>query len=413
MPTPYSEPRPWRLKTHEMLPGERIVTVVDRVGMPVWWANLFHAYEVRDAGRAYATQKRTMSAIVIAFNWAAEKGIDIEERIATFEFLSYAETKNLQARLRYDASGEATGHRRPVGNGYWDARCRAVRDYVRWRAGEAMQRLARPDASDASAHLYAMAGDGLDRFCETLLSGIGRDIEQDVMGLDEEQRAALLQAITPGSETNPFEERHQYRNFALILTLYEIGARNGEILGLKGRDLHALGPAPAVEIHRRHNDPDDTRSRPPASKTKARRLPISGPLAHVLSTWMTGHRNKPRLYPGAKRNPYVFVSELGRPIAANTVESIFIALRQVEGIPDWLTAHKLRHTFNDRLSEMMDGLPEDLLRPAVEARMRNFLNGWSPTSDQGEHYRKRFVQTKAHEFLLKLQNLSAQGAARS
>jgi integrase len=128
---------------------------------------------------------------------------------------------------------------------------------------------------------------------------------------------------------------------------------------------------------------------------------------------MTGHRNKPRLYPGAKRNPYVFVSELGRPIAANTVESIFIALRQVEGIPDWLTAHKLRHTFNDRLSEMMDGLPEDLLRPAVEARMRNFLNGWSPTSDQGEHYRKRFVQTKAHEFLLKLQNLSAQGAARS
>lgn len=413
MPTPYPEPRPWRLKTHEMLPGERIVTVVDRSGMPVWWPNLFHAYEVRDAGRAYATQKRTMSAIVIAFNWAAEKGIDIEERIATFEYFAYAETKNLQARLRYDASGEATGHRRPVGNGYWDARCRAVRDYVRWRAGEAMQRLARPDAPDAPAHLYAMAGDGLDRFCETLLSGIGRDIEQDVMGLDEEQRAALLQAITPGSETNPFEERHQYRNFALILTLYEIGARNGEILGLKGRDLHALGPAPAVEIHRRHNDPDDTRSRPPASKTKARRLPISGPLAHVLSTWMTGHRNKPELYPGAKRNPYVFVSELGRPIAANTVEAIFVALRQVDGIPDWLTAHKLRHTFNDRFSEMMDALPEDLLRPAVEARMRNFLNGWTPTSEQGEHYRKRFVQTKAHEFLLKLQNLSAQGAARS
>ena len=82
MPTLYPKPRPWRLKTHEMLTGERIVTVVDRVGMPVWRQNLFHAYEVRDAGRAYATQKRTMSAIVIAFNWAAEKGIDIEERIA-------------------------------------------------------------------------------------------------------------------------------------------------------------------------------------------------------------------------------------------------------------------------------------------------------------------------------------------
>lgn len=112
MIAPYSEPRPWRLKTHEMLPGEKIVTVVDRLGMPVWWPNLFHAYEVRDAGRAYATQKRTMAAVVIAFNWAAEKGVDIEARIASFEFLTYAETKNLQVRLRYDASGEAAGHRR-------------------------------------------------------------------------------------------------------------------------------------------------------------------------------------------------------------------------------------------------------------------------------------------------------------
>ncbi|UGB26242.1 hypothetical protein LPC10_01050 [Methylorubrum sp. B1-46] len=72
MPTLYPKPRPWRLKTHEMLPGERIVTVVDRVGMPVWRPNLFHAYEVRDADRAYGTQKRKMSPIVIAFNWAAE-----------------------------------------------------------------------------------------------------------------------------------------------------------------------------------------------------------------------------------------------------------------------------------------------------------------------------------------------------
>lgn len=178
-----------------------------------------------------------------------------------------------------------------------------------------------------------MATDDLDRFCETFLSGIGQDVEHDVTGLDEEQRAALLQAITPGSATNQFEERHQYRNFALILTLYDLGARNGEIQGIKGRDIHAHGPAPALDIHRRHNDPDDVRCRPPVAKTRARRLPISAPLAHVLSTWTTAYRNKPELYPGAKRTPHVFVSELGRPIAANTVEGIFIALRRVERIP--------------------------------------------------------------------------------
>lgn len=408
-----NEPRPWRLKTHAMLPGERIVTVVDRDGMPVWWPNLFHSYELRDAGRSYATQKRTMSAIVAAFEWAEGRGVDIEARIASFEYLSYAETKSLQAFLKRNVATEATGHRTAVGNGYWDARCRAVRNYVRWRAGEAMQRLMRPEAPDAPAPMFEIAREGLDSFSETLLSGIGKDVETETMGLDETQRAALLEAIAPGSPTNPFEERHQFRNFALILTLYEMGARNGETLGLKRGDLHLYGDAPAIEIHRRHNDHKDPRSRPPATKTRARRLPISAALADVLSTWLTKHRGDGDVYPGVGPCPYVFVSERGRPIASNTVEAIFVALRKVEGIPPWLTAHKLRHTFNDRFSEMIDALPEDVLRPAIETRMRNFLNGWSTLSEQGEHYRRRFVQTKAHELLLRLQSLSAQGVARS
>ncbi|GEO99112.1 hypothetical protein GCM10007887_10310 [Methylobacterium haplocladii] len=396
-----------------MLPGERTVTVVDRNGMPVWWPNLFHAYELRNAGRSYATQKRTMSAIVAAFNWAEGRDIDIEARIASFEYLDYADTKSLQALLKLNVASERKGSRRAVGNGYWDARCRGVRDYVRWRAGEAMQRLMRPEAPDAPAMLYRMAGDGLERFEETLLSGIGNDNETETMGLDESQRASLLEAIVPGSPTNPFEKRHQFRNFALILSIYEMGARNGETLGLKREDLHLYGDAPSIEIHRRHNDPKDPRSRPPATKTKARLLPISAALADVLGTWLTDHRSNVSVYPNAGPCPYVFLSERGRPIASNTVERIFVALRKVEGIPPWLTAHKLRHTFNDRFSELIDTLPEDVLRPAIEARMRNFLNGWSPTSEQGENYRRRFVRTKAHELLSKLQNLSALGAARS
>lgn len=409
----YPEPRPWRIKSHPLLPGEMIVTVVDRLGMPVWWPNLFHVFELRDAGKSYATQKRTMSAIATAFNWAAERDIDLEARIESFEFLDYAETKALQARLQINTLEAKGGNDRIVGNGYWDSRCRAVRDYMRWRAAEAMHRLERQDAEHLGGLLHRAAGEGLNRFCEDLVSGIGPDTKFDAYGLDPDEQAALLFAITPGSPSNPFEERHQDRNFALILTIFELGARNGETLGLKRDDLHLGGSSPTLSIQRRQNDSDDVRRRPAKTKTRARMLPVSGSLATILNDWTTCQRSRNEVYPRANRSPYLFVSERGRPIDGSTVEKIFRMLREVEGIPPWLTAHKLRHTFNDRFSEMIDDLPDHVLRPAVEARMRNFLNGWSPTSQQGEHYRRRFVEAKGHDILLKLQDLSAQGASRS
>lgn len=413
MTRPYPEPRPWSLRTHTLLPGEKTVTVVDRDGMPVWWPNLYHTYKQRDAGLSYDSQKRTMSAIVMAFNWAAIQGIDIEARIASFEFLDQAETSRLQSMLRRNVLVQRKGGKAAVGNGYWDARCRAVRNYIRWRAQAATQKLVRPDAEGAPAYQFAMASTRLAEFTDDLLSGIPSNTEFDVFGLDEDQREVLLAAIEPGSDLNPFEAKHQFRNFALILTLYELGSRNGEVRGLKRKDLHLYGDEPTVEIHRRQNDPEDTRSRPSATKTKPRTLPISGPVANVLAKWLTEHRGRPEVYPGAKRNPYVFVSELGRPIAGNTVEAIFVKLREVEGIPSWLTAHRLRHTFNDRFSELVDVLPEHELRSSVEQRMRNFLCGWSKTSQQGEHYRQRSTRAKAGEYLLMLQNLSASGRARS
>lgn len=85
-----------------MLPGERTVTVVDRNGMPVWWPNIFHANELRDAGHSYSHQKRTMSAVITAFNWTFERGIDLEAgRLGTAP-LADDESDQLDAKPKAD-----------------------------------------------------------------------------------------------------------------------------------------------------------------------------------------------------------------------------------------------------------------------------------------------------------------------
>lgn len=400
----YPEPRPWTAEPHRMPSGETIVTVVDALGMPVWWPNLYHVHELRDAGKSFAVQQRAMKTVASAFNWAEDRGIDLEDRIQRLLFLDYAETKDLQAYLQLNRLHDGD---RVVGNGYWIDRCRAARNYVCWRAADVMQRLPRDEQS------YVEARTRLDRFAETITAGIGRHYTFKTHGLDEEQQATLLFAITPGSSVNPFAKRHQFRNFAIVLALYELGCRNGELLGLKRQDLMLSGGHPLVTIERRQNDPDDIRSRPALAKTLARPLPLSAPLASVLNIWLTEHFPQKKIYPGAKRSPYVFVSEEGRPLALNSVERLFVLLRDVEGLPSTLSAHKLRHTWNDRFSKMVDEDLSGKLRAETEMRMRNFLNGWSPTSSQGEHYRQRFVEEKSHKMMLQLQALSAKGASRS
>lgn len=296
----YPEPKPWAAERHRLPFGETTITVVDALGMPVWWPNLYHGFELRDAGKSFAVQKRAMSAIASAFNWAETQGIDLDERIETLRLLDYAETKALQAYLQLNRLHEGD---RAVGNGFWKDRCRSVRNYVAWRAADVMQRLVRPDDAYLEARLK------LDRFMETIVSGIGRHTIFKTFGLTEDEQSELLFAITPGSSTNPFTERHQYRDFVIMFALYELGCRKGELLGLKRQDLALSGSHPMVSIERRQNDPDDPRSSPAVAKTLARPLPLSAPLAAVLNTWLTEHRLNKEVYPGANRSPYVFVSE--------------------------------------------------------------------------------------------------------
>ena len=390
--------------------GEDVAVVLDADTAPVWWPNLYLSVVLRDGGRAFATQRRAAAAIVQAHAWADAAGVDLADRIRSLEFLGTDEVAAIRSWLREDVAVRAGrtpprhGTVRVVCNRTWIERCRSVAAYVRWCGGHALQRLVR------GSPIYVEAAMRLDAFItqmNELLPPAGTVARE---GFDEAETVAILEASLPGSAGNPFEAKHQQRNFLIVFLLYELGLRLGELRGIKRHDLMLAGSRPVITIHRRDNDPDDTRRRKAKTKTAARTLPLSRASAFALNNWLTKERLDPAIYPGAKRNPYVFVSERGLPIAEETIHAIFRRLRTAPDVPDGFVPHLLRHTWNDRFSEMADA---EQLRPGIEEQTRRFLMGWSKTSNQGEHYTQRHIREQGAAYLRKLQELSFSGSSRS
>ena len=106
--------------------------------------------------------------------------------------------------------------------------------------------------------------------------------------------------------------------------------------------------------------------------------------AHVRSLVFDNHQTRPQQYALARR-----------------ALAIFRTLRKCEGVPGNMSAHLLRHTWNDRFSRLADDAE---LREAVEKQLRNFLMGWKETSEQGASYARRATQEEADRWMLTMQN---------
>ncbi len=65
-----------------------------------------------------------------------------------------------------------------------------------------------------------------------------------------------------------------------------------------------------------------------------------------------------------------------------------------------LSAHILRHTWNNRFSELVEGV----LTPEQEKKVRNYIMGWSDQSRSAENYTVRYVEQQAHKALIDIQS---------
>ncbi len=301
-----------------------------RTGLPLPTTTRYSALYRRSANGSVSTMEKELRAIALGLEWAERNGIDLDERIGSMTLFTPGELVSLRDFMRVNQKGG-----KPVHPLVRYSRCLFFRDYVTWLAQDVTGRIP-PGAR------YLGAKEKLADFQTQpmkMLKPGNTYRPARRKGMTPEQEARLREVIVPGHPDNPFRRKHQVRNHALLLSYIELGIRLSEALVIKGRDLVLAGSHPTVTIHRRADDPDDKRALQPLVKTAGRILPLGAQLVSVLTEWMLRHRPDPKRYPGAKRLPYVFVSEDGNALSMSAVKDMFRLLRKrvgqsLEGIGD-------------------------------------------------------------------------------
>lgn len=335
-----------------------------------------------------------LRGIGVGLAFCAERCIDLTERIAKGTFLMTEETMALHEVMRR-GKRVAVVEREVAYDRY-----RSFIHYVEWLSEPILAGIA--DAVDRQVALR-----GLEEF-RTRARAAGPKPSRDAslgnpgqrLGMTQEQRELFLRVIRPGAEGNPFRPDLQLRNYAYLLTCYQLGCRAGEMLGLKWADIDFRQRPATISIKRRHDDPDDPRKRAPATKTRARVLYLTDEATAALEAWRHQRADRSR-FPGARRHPYVWVGKDGAPLTPHGVSAIYGRLRQKhESLPDNLATHLLRHDWNDRWIELLaDGgeAGEDHVGDQIHQM------GWSDRTKMTMRYGARARQDRANQRIMRLQ----------
>jgi hypothetical protein len=389
--TIFSDIHPFKTKVIRMPEGDRYVLTVNANGYPVDWPNLYCMISIRPSGLALGTMQTHMTAVCLVENWSAQRGIPLRQRIETLDLLTTAEIDSLRFAMRTHLSPSKDGSR-VVKNSHWRMRLKAIAEYVRWHSEVVISRMSSRDERWASSQKR------LNEVCKKLVGKIRARKGKKKPGLEKEPQQVLAKAITIRHETNPFSLRTQPRNLALVAAYSEGGFRRGEAVGLKCIDMHLNGPSPFVVVERRPDDLDDTRAQQPHAKTLPHQVAIAPRAARILAEYMVYERPT---YPGAKKSPYVFISQEGHPLSLSSVDQIFRKLRSVEGIPPKFSPQVLRRTWNDRVGDAAEelGIP-----PELEMQIRNEAQGRVRHSSQAIDYSVGRLRRRGNEIAMKMQN---------
>jgi integrase len=394
----WGDATPLRTKVNRLEEGDLFVTVVNRYGLQTDNATSYCMEELQPTSMALSTMQARMDAVCQFQNWCGDRGIDFLQRVESGEFFQQVEITALREELRRNlvyqqpkkgspkkpTSKRKVTERQTVGSAHWRNRCVAVRDYVAWFAEAAIMRR-RPD-DPILAEMRARLAD----FVVNMTDGIKVSRNRMKKGLEKEQEPVLLAAIAPGHPSNIFAAR----NHALWLTYYKGGLRLGEGIGLKTIDCILNGSRKRLIVHRRPDDPHETRRKPALAKTLPHPVEIDDHLAHVLHDYIVNHRPS---YPEAKRSPYVFLSEDGGPLTHETVAYMYRRLREkVPGLPGDFCTNDARRAWNNRFAQ---GAAELGLSDDKSLVIANHAQGRTPTSMQGENYRGRYNEEKAAEIM--------------
>lgn len=420
----------YTVRTTVFASGERFPLLVDRIsGLPLFEPAIFCLTAVRAANRAAATIDQVARAISVLYLFVDAHDIDLRERMRTGRVLDLGEVEALARYCRLplemingwrDQSTIETGKTTPakvvslekvrllpkaplreVDPQSAGIRMRYIRDYLAWLTCGQLMKL---QQNDLCKKLKVNADAVTASLNARLPSGGGRSSVGQREGMTPEAFERLLEVIDPAFPDNPWTSMHaRERNALAVLWLLSIGLRRGELLGIRISDIDFRENQ--VLIARRADNIDDPRPKQPLVKTRDRIVPLEPALMQRTHRYITGTR---RTFPGARKHDFLFVANgTGAPMSLDALNKAFATLREkCPELPDNLTPHVLRHTWNDRFSEHMDTAR---VSEEKESKMRSYLMGWSETSGTAATYTRRHVREKAKKVSLDMQNSLMKG----
>ncbi|TDT91764.1 tyrosine-type recombinase/integrase [Pseudodesulfovibrio indicus] len=354
-----------------------------------------------------------LTAIKILLEWAALNEIDLKERFRSGKMLTGSERDNLlhACRLHFNTlmalqqttvvklGGDAI---KTVNNATAAQRIHYIAHYLNWMGSELIKNIDR--SRPEFGQLHKVRANFVDELRLRAVRRIGRSQSRSnpPRGFSKKVQDRIVEVIVPGHPDNPWKNAFvQIRNQLYITMCLAFGLRIGESLCIKLQDVRLSGNCPRIEIVRRPDDPEDDRNPAPQVKTLPRPLPLNSnqekswtPLIH---RYLTNYRRRLKK---ARNHKFFFVARNGEKLSYSSAISILKTLRNVSGIPDDLTQHLVRHACNERFSENAEALQmsADDVREA-----RRQLMGWGPASRMPELYDQRFIQNKAHEISMEMQ----------
>ncbi len=394
--------------------GERIPLLLKEDGIPLFLPTAWLTVMRRAAYPSANTLQANCYALKFLYMWAADQGIDIEERMLSGQFLQQHEIGNLAdaaSRPLENFEGKqpksissrrvvslervrmALPHApKPVASETKTNRLRTVAQYLRWLGDRGINDIDLTEADKRRKRL----GDMSANLLIIVPPSKGRNVVGHREAPSPTEMDRLLAVLEPASPDNPWRDVGlRMRNRLLVHMIYGLGIRRGETLGIKITD-HIDWRGNRILIARNADDPEDPRARQPLVKTRDRFLPVKDKLMDMMREYVTYIRAK---IPGAKRHQFLFVShQTGKPLSDEGLNKVFRTLRErVVWVPENLTPHLLRHGWNDAFSRLIDNRKID---PVREAQMRSEMMGWSPTSGMAATYNKRKIREDAERISL-------------
>lgn len=370
--------------------------------------NFANAYISKEKAHNTITSQATEAKHLLSgLNYFFSKQIDLLERVASGEFLTFSEVSDFARHcfkkaevVKRDTESEgkiaslaskdvlspafksATFESERVANGTAVARMNSIKSFIEYL----FKRL----------HTVFSGADTVINKNNTLRnltieikkakSENTKVIDVDKPIFDDEVLNAIFEITQVGHPENPFRSRSQFRNRLILDFIFDTGLRRGALLQAKITDLHDEN-IEYISIEKRVNN-DDPRLHRPTQKTQTGVAPLEPKLMKDLKHYIESIRVN---YRKSEEHDFIFIAETGKtagqPLSKTGFDYIFeilsLALSKKLRREVKVTPHMIRHFWNFDFSEKAR---EAGISKTETERLRKLVMTWSAKSTMSDTY---------------------------